>query len=226
MSNQYYDDGEEEAAEAQRRIDDILSGGGQAPQQQQPADNYGDPLGGSPRVELRSRAARSALGLDQEEEIQPRQRTRQGQGGRQPAPRAQQAIMIIGGIVLLGVITVGIIVVLANMSKPGAGISLPFISTATPTPTETPTPTATATATATVPPLSLPNLTCLVQSTTGCLTYCQNIDNLQECDQARAAVENQKADFTVFLKCLEPSPGANTGNAQDCMEEAYRARNP
>jgi hypothetical protein len=227
-SNQYYDDSEDEAAEAQNRIDQILGGGGaqNAPQQPQPADTYtDDPLGGAPRVELRSRAARSALGLDQPEANQPRQR--QSQGGRSPAPRAQQAIMVVGGIVVLGIVVVAAIFLLANAAKPGGSpIAIPFLSTATSTPTNTPTPTPTATPTPTVPPLQLPNLTCLVTSTTGCLDYCQNIDNLKECDQARDAVETQGADFTAFLKCLEPASGPNTGNPQTCLEDAYRAKHP
>jgi hypothetical protein len=221
-----YDDGEEEAAEAQNRIDQILGGGGagqQSPQQQpqQDASYTDDPLGGPPRVELRSRAARSALGYDQPQAAQGRQRPRQSG----PAPRAQQAILVVGGILALGVVVVVVIVLLASALKPGAApIALPFVSTATPTPTETPTPTVTPTPEPTIPPLQLPNLTCLVQSQTGCLDYCQNTDNLTECAQAKAVVENEGGDFTAFLKCLEPVTGANTGNPQTCLENAYRIK--
>ena len=225
-NNQNYDDGEEEAAEAQNRIDRILGGGGasqpQNPQQPQQDGSYSDdPLGGAPRVELHSRAARSALGYDQP---QGGQQSRQGQD--KPSPRAQQAIMIVGGILVLGVVVVVVIILLASALKPGAApIVLPFISTATPTPTDTPTPTVTPTPEPTLPPLSLPNLTCLVQSQTGCLDYCQNVSNLQECDAARNTVETiDHADFTAFLKCLEPTTGPNTGNPQTCLENAYRVK--
>lgn len=224
MSSNQYDDGEQEAADAQDRINRILNGGAaqDAPQQGGVSD---DPLGGAPRVELRSRAARSALGLDQP--AQPQQRM--SSGGRAPAGRARQAIIVIGGVLVLGVLVVVVLIVAASIASRGGGaapIALPFFSTATPTSTATPLPTSTPTPTATVPPLALPNLTCLVQTTPGCLDYCQNIDNLKECDQARIQVEGEGADFTAFLKCLEPAPGANTGNPQTCLEAAYRAKNP
>jgi hypothetical protein len=225
MSSNQYDDGEQEAADAQDRINRILNGGAaqDAPQQGGVSD---DPLGGAPRVELRSRAARSALGLDQQGIDQPQQRRRSG--GQAPAGKARQAIMVIGGVLVLGVLVVVVLFVAASMANRGGGapISLPFFSTATPTSTATPLPTSTPTPTATVPPLSLPNLDCLVQSTTGCLDYCQNIDNLKLCDQARIQAEAEGVDFTVFLKCLEPAPGPNTGNPQTCLEAGYRAKNP
>ena len=228
--DQNRDDSEEEAAEAQDRINQILGGGGSSQQnQQQPQqdESYSepytdDPLGGTPRVELRSRAARQALGYDdQQQSGQGRQRQRQPGA----APRAQQAIVVVGGILAVGVVVVIVIILIANLAKPGgAPISLPFSATATPTPTDTPTATITPIPTPTIPPLQLPNLTCLVQSQTGCLDYCQNVANLKECDQARDTVETQGADFTAFLKCLQPAAGPNTGNPQSCLETAYRVK--
>lgn len=221
MSSNQYDDSEEEAQEAQDRINQILGGGSGTDSQQGYEE---DPLGGTPRVQLRSRAARSALGVDDRQQGQ--MPSRQGSGGRAPAGRARQALVVIGGIVALGVLVVAAIFGVAMLNSRGGSIALPFFPTATPTFTPTPLPTSTPTPTATVPPLQLPNLTCLVQTTTGCLDYCQTLDNLKECDQARSQVEAQGADFTVFLKCVAPAPGPNTGNPQKCLEDAYRARHP
>src|SRR5687767_1981420 len=96
-----------------------------------------------------------------------RARVEMDSGRAMPAPRPggarNQALMMVGGLVVLGLIIVGAIIALAGIFG-GKGIALPFLATATPTatitptPTNTPTPTPTATATPTVPPIPVPAL--------------------------------------------------------------------
>jgi hypothetical protein len=87
-------------------------------------------------------------------------------------------------------------------------------------PTETPTPTRIA------PVLNLPPLTCIFQSGMGCYDYCNDSANNAECQAAWDFVEAQEADPDVFFQCLGTQPGPNTGDAEECLKEAWRADNP
>ena len=155
----------------------------------------------------------------------------------EPAPRrapsgstGSRALLFIGGIVGIGVIVVLVIVLLSGvLTGGGGGVNLPFGATETPIPTATltpsPTPTEMPTATATPAPpnLSLPPLTCIFQSGTGCSDYCADAENEQECTAARDFIAAQEADPDVWFECLSPGPGANVGNPQECLVEAWYA---
>ncbi len=150
-----------------------------------------------------------------------------------PAPgRGTQAILFIGAVVGIGVIVVLALVLLSGVLT-GGGITLPFGATDTPTPTATFTPTATPTETPTPTPtpppprLSLPPLTCIFQSGVGCFDYCQAAENAQECQAAKDFVAAQGADPDAWFTCLSPGPGANVGNPQECLVQAwYAAQQP
>ncbi len=173
------------------------------------------------RARSRARTARQVLG---EDEPEPRGRASTGGGSR-----SRQAIIIIGGVVGVGVI---LVLVLLLVSTLGGGGGLHLFATATPTPTytptptETPIPTETPTPTKPAPALPLPPLTCIFQSGSGCFDYCNDPANTGECNGARDFVQALSADPDVFFQCLGTQPGANTGNAQECLEDAWRAANP
>lgn len=193
-----------EPDEAQSRIDRIRGGSSQ-PAPQQPAYDEPEP---TPRS---SRAGQVAS--------QP-----SGGAARGGMGRGTQALLVIGGVVVIGIL---IVLALILISGPGSSISI--FATETPTPTLTFTPTATSTPTATPTPtpeppeLALPPFTCIFQSGTGCSDYCSDAENADECDQARSFIENQGADFDVWIQCVAPSSGPNTGNPQDCLIEAWYA---
>lgn len=234
---EFNSDDERDAAEDRiRRIRG--QGQGQEPEPAPPPRDpyYDEPLDDDPpaisRARERARAAREALarqgGLD-EPPAPPSRVT-----GTVPVPpaapvpreaaRSRQAFLIIGGLVVLGVLIVVFLAILSSF-MPGGGIFGPPVPTVTPspTPTETPTPTPEPTPTVPAPNLSLPPLTCIFQSGVGCFDYCQNPDNQSECESARSFIRAQGANPDVFFQCIAPGPGPNQGNAQDCLEEAWRA---
>lgn len=213
--NQNYDS-EDEAAAAQDRISRIVGGGAASGGQ---ASGQGEELGESEALRrMRERRGGMAQGGDVP-------RASRASGAR-PAVKSQQAFLVIGGVVIIGIlILLLLLVVLPSLSGGGATINLPFVPTATFTPSATPT--LTPTATSTVPPLSLPNLTCIFQgSVGGCLDYCQNLANDAECDAARDVLERQGIDFDVWLHCVAPASGPNVGNPQTCLEDAWRQSHP
>lgn len=224
---------EDEQEAAKRRIDDIL-GGGQAPAE--PSGRaYEDALDdvesdAVSRARGRASSARARLGMEE-----PAVEERVPRAGRvRPAPGAstgRRAIMIIGGVVGAGIVLL-IIILLVAQALGGQGITLPGFATATPTftptppATETPTPTATFTPTRPAPELQLPPLTCIFQSGTGCTDYCNQAENTSECNAAREFIRAQGADPEAFFRCLSPGTGPNQGNPQDCLRQAWYARNP
>ncbi len=225
MSNDPNQGGEEEFEAAEDRIAKIRQAGAAQPGSE---GGYQQDLG-EPDLEALSRA-------------RSRSRTLGGDTGgsaassrapaRRPAARGNQALILIGGLVGIGILIVVIIVLVGMLGGGAKGFSLPFLSTATPTATATPaatvTPTVTPTATATkvAPNLALPPLTCIFQSGVGCFDYCNDPANKAECDSARAFVQAQGADPEKWLQCIASGPGANTGNPQTCLEDAWRANNP
>lgn len=225
--NQYYDS-DQEAAEARDRINRILRGGAGADESS--SLDSGDPLGDSEalaRARARMRPSRANLGA-QEEVEQPVMRSRVS-GGQAPA-RSQQALVVIGGIVAVGVLLVVVLWVAAPLLR-GEGISLPFLATATATPTITPTPTETPTVTPTATKeapstLALPNLTCIFQGGTGCSDYCADAANAGECQAAKDFINAQGANADVWFECVSPGPGPNVGNELECLRDAWRANNP
>ncbi|MBN1310850.1 MAG: hypothetical protein JXB30_05460 [Anaerolineae bacterium] len=227
MSDNQYNDSGSEADEARDRINRILRGGGAGADQ--PVGDMDDPLGDSEalsRARARVRSSRASLGAEEPAE-DPFARSR----ARTPG-RANQALIVIGGVVGAGLLLVLVLVfIVPLLTGGGGGLSLPFLATATPTPTITPTPTATATATATptkMAPstLSLPNLTCIYQSDVGCYDYCNDPANADECQGAKDFVAAQGADPEVWLQCVAPGPGPNVGNELECLRDAWRANNP
>lgn len=230
MSDNEYYDSEQEAADARDRINRILRGGaGGGADQPAPLDSE-DPLGDSEalaRARAKLRPSRADIGA-QEASEQPVVRSRVSTG-RAPV-RSQQALIVIGGVVAAGVLLVVILLIAAPLLR-GEGISLPFFGTATPTPTITPTPTATPTITPTATKsapstLSLPNLTCIYQSGTGCFDYCADTANDAECKAARDFIGAQGANADVWFKCVSPGTGPNVGNPLECLRDAWRANNP
>lgn len=221
--------GSEERDAADERLRQILEGGGQAPT---PAPESGrstvpleDDLGESDAASrLRSRADAVREQISAEPRAQPR-----AASTGVPAGRGRQGLLIIGGVVLIGIVVVLLIVLIAALSGGTPAFSFGATRTPTPTPTETPTPTpiATETPVPTVPApnLALPPLTCIFQSGVGCYDYCQNAENAAECQSARDFVQAQNADPDQWLNCIAPGPGANVGNPQACLEEAWRALN-
>jgi hypothetical protein len=91
-------------------------------------------------------------------------------------------------------------------------------------PTTTVEPSATPTRVA--PSLNLPPLTCIFQSGPGCFDYCADPANQSECQAAYDFVEAQGADSALWISCIAPASGPNVGNPQDCLEQAWRSRNP
>lgn len=221
-------DDERDAAE--ERIRRIRGDQGQQPARPEPEPRY-DAVDEEPeaisRARGRAQAAREALrdsaaGLDE-----PVVRQREPRG-RVAAPaagqRSRQAFLIIGGLVVLGVLIVIFLIIFSSFS-PGGGLLAPAAPTVTPspTPTETPTPTPEPTPTQAAPNLALPPLTCIFQSGVGCFDFCQEPDNQDECQSASSFIGAQDANPDVFFECIAPGPGPNQGNAQDCLEEAWRA---
>lgn len=232
MSDNQYNDSEEEAAEARDRINRILRGSAGAGAEQPSQTDSGDLLGDSEaldRARARLRPSRAGLGAEQypEQPVEPSRVSR----GAAPA-RTQQALIVIGGVVAVGVLLVVVLLLVAPLlSGQGGGITLPFFPTATPTPTITPTatvtPTITPTATKAAPStLSLPNLTCIYQSGTGCFDYCADAANAAECKAARDFISAQGANPDVWFQCVSPSSGPNVGNPLECLRNAWRANNP
>jgi hypothetical protein len=134
---------------------------------------------------------------------------------------------------LLGIVALLIIILLIAGATSG-NLNLPSLfqpaDTATPTPTITPSPTATEepspTPTQEVPRnLGLPPLECLYTGP-GCYDFCQDSENRLDCDGAREFLSRQRVDPDTWFDCVAPGPGANVGNPQECLEEAWRAANP
>ncbi len=227
MSDNFSSD--EERRLAEERIEQIRRGGGQVPPAGRASAGYDESAEDVESEALaRARArARATLGYDEPAKA-PAARARAPEAR---AGRGNQAIIVIGGVVLLGVLIVVVLFLVSNMSGGTlGGLFNPATPTATPTvtftpsPTETPTPTATATRVA--PRLDLPNLTCIYQSGVGCYDYCQNPDNAAECQAARAQIQQQGANPDVWFQCMAPGPGPNVGRPLECLEQAWRAANP
>jgi hypothetical protein len=229
MSDNQYDDSDQEASEARDRINRILRGGASGDADLPASMDSEDPLGDSEalaRARAKLRPSRANLPAEQEPVLRSRVST-----GLAPT-RSRQALMVIGGVVAAGVLLVIVLLLAAPLLR-GEGINLPFIATATPTSTTTPTPTATATETLTPTPtkaapstLSLPNLTCIYQSGTGCFDYCADTANAGECQSAREFISAQGANPEVWFQCVSPGTGPNVGNPLECLRDAWRATNP
>lgn len=229
--NNFSNGGEEEREAAADRIRRIREGQSDVglPSSAEDSD-YDDVNDAVARARARVRSTRDTLrGEDVAEDpisrarVQPSSRSSRVAA---PADRTRQAMMIVGGLVVLGVLIVIIMLVFSSFTG-GGGIPLINPPTATLTPTLTPTvtltPTPAPTATVAAPNLALPPLTCVFQSGTGCFDYCQDAANADECASARSFISAQQADPDVFFSCLAPSSGPNQGNPQDCLEEAWRA---
>ena len=220
MSDNWDQNSEDEAAAAQDRINRIVGGGAARGGE---SGGQSESMGESEALRrMRERRGGAEAG-GQAGGSMPTSRAT----GSRPGVRGQQAIVIIGGVVVIGILIVLLLLVVLPGVSGGDGptINLPFLPTATFTPSSTPT--VTPTATSTVPPLSLPNLTCIFQgSVGGCLDYCTNLANDAECDAARDVLERQSVDFDVWLHCVAPAPGPNVGNPQTCLEDAWRQSNP
>lgn len=220
MGNDDYYRPDDEQEAAQDRIDRIRSGGTRAPEPEprgrgRVSDDY-EP----PREEPRARPERRRRSEDldmPEPQLSPTQ--------------GQKAVLLIGGVVLLGILAV-IVIILLSGGFGDLGLDLPLGATDTPTPTNTPTatpePTATITPSPTPPPpdLAIPPLTCIFQSGTGCFDYCNDTANQAECTGAANFLQAQGVDSDVFFECLSPGPGANQGNPQECLREGWYAANP
>jgi hypothetical protein len=160
------------------------------------------------------------MGEDVSAEPQPSRRTSSG-----PNP-----LVIIGGVVGAGLIIVLLIVLASWFFNPNAANPL-VPATETPTPTATPTetpvpPTPTPSPTPEPPDLEVPNLECIFnRNVGGCFDYCNDPANADQCQGARNFIDAQGADPDVFFQCLSPSSGANVGNAQQCLDEAWIANN-
>ncbi len=222
MRDDQFNNSDWEKEEAQRRIDRIRSGGAPQPSR---ADGLDDVDSGvvSPRSS-RSRAARAALGMEDEQASRSRATTtRAGASGR-----GRQAMIMIGGLVAIGALVVVILYLVAQLAG-GSGIKLPGFATDTPTPTVTPLPTETPTPTPTPEPpdLQVPGLlTCYYQSGISCYDYCRDPDNAAECSGAKDFVRAQGADPDVWLNCIAPGPGPNVGDPMECLIDAWYAANP
>lgn len=223
-NDSFHEDGEEERSAAEDRIRRIRNGsttaGGAAGSTDSPAD-LGEPEALN-QVRSRARATRQALGLDDSsnQATAPQQTAQAGNG----AGRTGQGIIVIGGLIVIGLIVVAMIFAIAALTGRGSVLAR---ATETPIPTATLPPTETAPAPTQAPPsLALPPLTCIFQSSTGCYDYCQAEENATECQSAREFIEAQNADADAWFECLAPGPGANVGNPQACLEEAWHARNP
>jgi hypothetical protein len=217
MSDYYQSDEEREAAED--RIRRIREGSEPAPAPASPEEWDVPSVEDVSRARGTARAARSALGRD-EGYAAPR-----GAGGRS---RTSQAFIVIGGVVAIGVLILLIILLLGSLRGDG-GLRLPFGATDTPTgvpATATPAATETPTPTRTAPNLSLPPLTCIFQSGAGCFDYCSDPANQTECNSAKDFVRAQGANPDAWLQCIAAGPGPNTGNPQQCLEDAWRQANP
>ncbi len=229
MSNDYLRP-EDEQEEAKNRIDEIRKGGGQSQSSSgSQSGSYDDSfdLGESDAVSrARGRAASARARLNNDSRSMGSSRT----ADSADSPRSSQALLWIGGFVLAGIVLVLLLVLISPILR-GEPINIPGLATKTPTPTVTPpateTPTATLTLTPTrvAPELALPPLTCIFQSGAGCFDYCQQADNLSECNSAKSFVQAQGADPEVWFKCLSPGTGPNEGNPQDCLRQAWYAAN-
>jgi hypothetical protein len=228
---------EEERRAAEERIRRIREGGqppaGRSSGAAEPGlDDSSDALS-----EARSRvqAARESL------EVAERRASGKGRASRQRAQpsvavggRGQQGILVIGGVVVIGILIVVIIIMLSTLLGGGGS---PLAATATPEPSATVPATATTAAptdsslptgssTGGGPELALPPLACLYQEGVGCFDYCQDAAHEVDCDSARQFVRAQNADPDVWLNCVASEPGPNTGDPQQCLEEAWQANNP
>jgi hypothetical protein len=220
MSDNQYSNSEDEAAAAQDRINRIIGGGAQ---QQSDNSGYSEQLGESDALN-RARSAGRDIGSNRDQSYDNRRPRRSG--------GASQAIVVIGGLVVFGILVVGVLFLATPLLRgDSAGFSIPFLATATPTYTPTPlataTPTITPTATKSPPQnLEIPSLTCIFQSGIGCSDYCKNPANAQECDGAKAKLERENIKFDLWLQCVAPGPGPNTGDANTCLGTAWLASNP
>jgi hypothetical protein len=217
----YNQNPDDEVDAAASRIDQIVSGGGAAaPQRDRYQEESLDEVRSDALDRARGRAgsARSRLGLD---EPQPKQQSRaRASGGEGGTARTQQAIMLIGGLVVAGIVIVAIVLFAFGQG----GAALPFLATATPTPTDTPTPTPTLTPTPTVPAdLVVPGLACIFQ-TTGCAAYCAQPENITECNTARANLEGKGVNADVFFQCLAETPMSVETRVIDCLHKGYYAK--
>ena len=227
----FYDD---EASEAEDRIERIRKGRGQASQPVDSGGVFDDSYESEQVVQSRSRAERVRQVLGESPDAvsgklgrsQSRAGTQQQSGsGMSPA-----MLFVVGLLAIVGLL----IVILLVASASGGGFSLPSIflpaDTPTPTPTITPSPTATEEPTATptqeVPRnLGLPPLECLYTGS-GCYDYCQDPANQTDCTGAREFLVRERVDPDTWFNCVAPGPGANVGNPQQCLEDAWRAANP
>ncbi len=232
---------EEERRAAEERIRRIREGG------QPPADRSSgaaepgldDSSDALSEARSRVRAARESLEVAE-------QRTRSGGRGSQrraqpsvaAGGRSQQGMLVIGGVVVIGILIVVIIIMMsALLGGGGSPLAAPTTpepsatapSTATPVPTgASPTDSSLPTSSSTGggPELALPPLACLFQEGVGCFDYCQDAAHEVDCDSARQFVRAQNADPDVWLNCVASEPGPNTGDPQQCLEEAWQANNP
>jgi hypothetical protein len=228
---------EEERRAAEERIRRIREGGqapagGSSGAVEPELDDSSDTLS---EARSRVRAARESLEVAE-------QRTRSGGRGsqRRAQPsvavggRGRQGILVIGGVVVIGILVVVIIIMLSTLLGGGGS---PLAATATPEPSATAPVTATTavptdsslptgSSTGGGPELALPPLACLYQEGVGCFDYCQDAAHEVDCDSARQFVRAQNADPDVWLNCVASEPGPNTGDPQQCLEEAWQANNP
>ncbi len=235
-----------EDEEARKRIDAIRRGAqggsqqagdaGRGPAEELEADNLGEADAVS-NARSRAASARSTLRGDSSRAgaVPPSRTGGSDSGGvkaRQDdtsSGRSNQALFIIGGVVLVGILVVALIFALSQLNGGSGGPIIAFGPSATPTATATETPTPTPTATATPTPtlvapasLDLPPLTCLFTGT-DCNQYCANSSNTSECNQARDFIEAQDADPDFWFACLADEAGPNSGNDYACLQDAWRA---
>jgi hypothetical protein len=230
---------DDERRRAKSNIDRIRHGGEDVPPPEEPEspvaplDDYGsEPEGADSdaleRVLERSERMRRSLGMEGAEAAAAPRLKKQ-----RPQRSPMQAVLMVGGLIVVGVVAIIVVAVGARYIAQGGG--LPFGPTATPTETPTPTatplptetPTPTPTPTPNVPHLDLPVLTCIFQTSPSCATYCADATHAGECDSARSLVEEQGADADYWLNCISP-PGSdrNIGDPQQCLDEAWLAANP
>ncbi len=222
MGNPYNDDPLSEHEEADNRIQDIIKGSRQEARSA-PADDLDDV---DRAVAARAGSRSGRMGGRAEVTPPPRATVRPGGAGK----RSTQAIVFIGLMVGAGVLIVLVLLLVSGVLGGGNLLGGLFATatptaTATPVATDTPIPTETPIPTITPPALSLPPLTCIFQSGTGCFDYCQQVANQSECNSARDFVRAQKADPDVWFNCLSPGPGPNQGNPQECLRQAWHAVN-
>jgi hypothetical protein len=227
----FYND---EASEAEDRIDRIRKGKGQG-QGSQSVDSGGvfDDYESDQVAQSRSRVERVRQVLGDSPDASSGKLRRSQRAGAQQSSGSGMSPAMLFVVGLLAIVAL-LIVILLVASASGGGFSLPSIfppaDTPTPTPTVTPSPTATAEPTATptqqVPQnLGLPPLECLYTGP-GCYDYCQDPANQTDCSGAREFLIRERVDPDTWFNCVASGPGANVGNPQECLAEAWRVANP